>query len=95
MYYKILTVIYCACLLFMSFVMLLMYKNDKKRAKKGMVRIKEKNLLIGAILGGAVGSCLGRIIYCHKTEKKYFSFVIYLNLILEAVILLTLVSKLI
>ena len=31
-YYKILTIIYCAYLLIASLVMLMMYKNDKKRA---------------------------------------------------------------
>ena len=50
-YYKILTIIYCAYLLIASLVMLMMYKNDKKRAINGSARIKEKNLLLGSILG--------------------------------------------
>ena len=31
-YYKILTIIYCAYLLIASLVMLMMYKNDKKKS---------------------------------------------------------------
>lgn len=95
MYYKILTIIYCAFLLLMSLIMLWLYKNDKKRAIKGQNRIKEKNLLLGSILGGAIGSFVGRIVFQHKIDKKYFSFVIYLNLLLEAVVLIILITKLV
>lgn len=83
-YYKILTIIYCAYLLIASLVMLMMYKNDK-----------EKNLLLGSILGGAIGSFIGRLLFHHKTDKKYFSLVIYLNLVLEALVLVLLVTKLV
>lgn len=94
-YYKILTIIYCAYLLIASLVMLMMYKNDKKRAINGSARIKEKNLLLGSILGGAIGSFIGRLLFHHKTDKKYFSLVIYLNLVLDALVLVLLVTKLV
>ena len=66
-YYKILTIIYCAYLLIASLVMLMMYKNDKKRAINGSARIKEKNLLLGSILGGAIG-------YLFKFSTRSLSF---------------------
>ncbi|UKI50837.1 MAG: DUF1294 domain-containing protein [Clostridium sp.] len=36
------------------------------------MRIKEKNLLMCSCFGGAIGSLIGRIIFHHKTDKKYF-----------------------
>ena len=50
----------------------------------GPVRIKEKTLLGSCVFGGAVGGFLGRIVAHHKTNKKYFSFTIYVSLLLEA-----------
>lgn len=69
-YYKILTIIYCAYLLIASLVMLMMYKNDKKRAINGSARIKEKNLLLGSILGGAIVSLLAVFCFIIKLTRN-------------------------
>ena len=45
--------------------------------------IKEKTLLGVTALGGAVGALIGRILFRHKTDKKYFSLTIYFSLIVE------------
>lgn len=45
---------------------------DKNRAKKYKWRIKERTLLLIAILGGSIGAYLGMRTFRHKT--KHFKF---------------------
>ena len=80
---------YIGYLVVMSLLAFFLYGKDKKMAQKNHseVRIKEKTLLWFACLGGAVGSFLGRILFHHKTDKKYFSLVIYLSILLQAAVL--------
>jgi uncharacterized membrane protein YsdA (DUF1294 family) len=89
----ILKIIYPSYLLLVSLIALILYINDKNRAIKGKNRIQEKTLLEVCVLGGAIGAFIGRIIAHHKTDKKYFSFIIYLNIILEIVTLLFILIK--
>lgn len=88
-YNKILLVVYIVYLVLTSLITFCLFKRDKKMAQNGggKVRIKEKTLLSFTALGGAIGALIGRILCHHKTEKKYFSFTIYLSLILEIVVL--------
>ena len=76
-YKKIILIAYACYLAFMSLVAFMLFVIDKKKATKnsGPERIKEKTLL------GAVA--LGRIIAHHKTNKLYFSFTIYLSILLQ------------
>lgn len=77
---------YIAWLVLFSLISFSLFLKDKKMAQKGggPVRIKEKTLLASCVFGGAVGGFLGRIVAHHKTEKKYFSFTIYVSLLTEA-----------
>lgn len=86
-YNKILLIIYIVFLCLMSLVALVMYKSDKEKAKSGKIRTKEKSLLFVSSFGGALGAFFARKIYHHKTEKVYFSIVIYLSLICELALL--------
>ena len=45
---------------------------DKHKAKKGAFRISEASLFITALLGGAIGSTAGMLIFHHKTNHWYF-----------------------
>lgn len=83
MYLKYLFLIYSIYLIIMSLRMLILFKKDKVYATKNRIRIKEKTLLLGTILGGSIGSFLGRILFHHKTDKVYFSIIILLNLICQ------------
>jgi len=74
----------------MSFFTLILFKKDKKRAIKGEIRIKEKSLLFSSAFGGGLGALIGRIIFHHKTDKKYFSIVIYLSTLCEILVLILL-----
>lgn len=49
---------------------------DKYCAKKHYWRISEYNLLGLALLGGAVGTLLGMVLFHHKTKKTHFKVLI-------------------
>ena len=84
-YKKILLVVYICYLALMSLIAFFLFLKDKKMATKnsGPNRIKEKTLLGICAFGGALGGFIGRIIAHHKTNKLYFSFTIYLSILLQ------------
>ena len=82
--------IYAALIVIMSIAAFLMFSHDKKLAVKGAMRVKEKTLLQLAVLNGALGAFIGRIVAHHKTDKVYFSITIYLALLLQAIVLVVL-----
>lgn len=83
-------IFYCIYLAIMSLFSFFLFSKDKKLAKNGLERIKEKTLLLSSCFGGAIGSFLGRIIFRHKTDKIYFSIVIIYSLILQIIVLVIL-----
>ncbi|MCR5741550.1 MAG: DUF1294 domain-containing protein [Gammaproteobacteria bacterium] len=92
MFNKIIFFAFIAYTLILSLISFGLFKKDKKMAQSGggPVRIKEKTLLASVAFGGALGGFIGRIVCHHKTEKKYFSFTIYLSLLLEVATLVVL-----
>ncbi|MBO4623199.1 MAG: DUF1294 domain-containing protein [Bacilli bacterium] len=84
-------IIYLGLTVFFSFVALIAYFRDKKLAVKGKERTKEKTLLFLAVFFGSVGAFLGRILAHHKTDKKYFSMVIYFSMLMQAATIAALV----
>lgn len=87
-YHQILLAVYVAYLVIFSFIAFIMYGKDKKMAQKNTeVRVKEKTLLFLTIFGGGIGAFLGRLAFRHKTNKLYFSFTIYLSLLLQLAVL--------
>ncbi len=76
--------IYLGLTVFFSLVALIAYFRDKKLAVKGKERTKEKTLLFLAVFFGSVGAFLGRILAHHKTDKVYFSIVIYFSMLVQA-----------
>ncbi len=59
-------------LIVVSFTAFLQMGADKKRAKTGQRRIREKVLFFTAAIGGALGACLGMLAFRHKTKHTYF-----------------------
>ena len=84
-------IIYLGLTVFFSLVALIAYFRDKKLAVKGKERTKEKTLLFFAVFFGSVGAFLGRILAHHKTDKKYFSMVIYFSMLMQAATIAALV----
>lgn len=89
---KTVLIIYCIFLIVMSLISIMLYINDKNRAKKGKMRIKEKTLLQFGVFGGGIGSEIGRRLARHKTDKIYFSIVIYLSIIAQIATLAILIG---
>lgn len=84
---QILFYIYLLLMLLSSILAIILYGKDKNKAKNGQMRIKEKDLLFLACYNGAIGSLVGRILFHHKTDKKYFSLVIYFSLLIQIIVL--------
>ena len=84
----ILLICYLALTLIMSIASFALFNKDKNIAKKGngQMRIKEKTLLLSAVLNGAVGALVGRVVAHHKTDKVYFSITIYLALLCQVAV---------
>ena len=47
---------------------------DKRRARKGAWRIRERTLFLWAFLGGSPGAIAGMWCFRHKTRHWYFRF---------------------
>ena len=47
---------------------------DKIKARTHKWRISERTLFLLAILGGAVGGCLGMALFRHKTRHPFFQW---------------------
>lgn len=47
---------------------------DKRRAKRGVWRVKERTFFLLALLGGSPGALLGMWTFRHKTRHWYFKF---------------------
>ena len=84
----ILLIAYVSLIVFMSLIAIVAYASDKRKAIKGKERTKEKTLLFFAVFFGALGSLIGRILAHHKTDKIYFSIIIWFSLLLQALTLL-------
>ena len=59
-------------LLLMSIIGFLLMGIDKFFAKKDMYRIPERTLILFAVLGSAIGSFMGMLLFRHKTRKAKF-----------------------
>ena len=81
---------YGAYLFLLSIITFFLYRKDKKKAKKGKWRIKEKVLLLCSFFGGAYGGYLAMLIYRHKTTKEhwYFTFINILGILIHTALLI-------
>ncbi len=82
---QIIFITYLAFIFLLSLIAFALYGKDKKMAVNGggKVRVKEKALLGVTALGGALGAFIGRKVFHHKTDKKYFSLTIYFSILVE------------
>ncbi len=55
-----------------NFAVFILYGADKRRAKNGGQRIRERTLLAAAFLFGGIGAWLGMCLFRHKTRHKRF-----------------------
>jgi len=57
-------------LLLLNALTFVVYGVDKWRARGGRWRIPERTLLLLAAFGGALGACLGMVVWNHKTSHR-------------------------
>jgi len=74
-------------LMIINIVSFCLFAWDKQRSRKGAWRIRERDLLLLAILGGSLGSLLGMYTLQHKTRHIKFKVGIPLIVLLQAVLL--------
>ncbi|MDD3402185.1 MAG: DUF1294 domain-containing protein [Hespellia sp.] len=60
-------------LLVINLLTILIYGDDKARARRGVWRISEATLLFLALIGGSIGALLGMYLFHHKTKHKKFT----------------------
>ena len=78
--------IFAAYALIVNGTAFLLYAADKKKAKEGAWRIKEKTLIGTAFIGGGLGAFLGMKLLRHKTQHKQFLTLVPLGMILGFVV---------
>jgi len=64
----------------------ILYGIDKRRAIRNKWRIPEKNLLLAAFFGGALGALWGMILFHHKTKKAKFYLTVPVLFVLQVVL---------
>ncbi|MBP3349835.1 MAG: DUF1294 domain-containing protein [Bacteroidaceae bacterium] len=76
-----------ALFLLVNILSLALYGSDKVRARRHDERIPERVLLGIALLGGALGACLGMWLFRHKTFHWRFVVLVPLFMLLHLYIL--------
>ena len=71
---QIVIISYAAYLVLLSIVTFIAYGADKRKAKKGKYRTKEKTLLSLSFLGGAFGGYPAMLVFRHKTKGEHWYF---------------------
>lgn len=66
-----------------NIIVMLVYGMDKWKARRNAWRISEKALIFLAFFLGAIGACLGMILFNHKTAKMKFRLLIPVALIIN------------
>lgn len=75
--------IYLIIIIIMSLITLILYGNDKRKAKKNKWRTPEKILLLASFLGGALGGIFAMYTFRHKNQHWYFIVINFVSLILH------------
>ena len=87
---EIVLIAYGSYLLLLSLITFIAYGVDKKKAKDGKWRTKEKTLLLLSFFGGAFGGYPAMLIFRHKTKAEhwYFTFINILGLLIHIALIL-------
>ena len=90
---QIVIISYAAYLILLSIITFIAYGADKRKAKKGKYRTKEKTLLSLSFLGGAFGGYPAMLVFRHKTkgEHWYFTAVNLLGLAVHITLMILLI----
>ena len=75
-------------LIMINVITFALYGLDKWRAMTSQLRVREKKLIILALIGGSIGAMIGMTVFHHKTRKWYFRLVIPLILGIQVSLIL-------
>lgn len=67
----------------MSAITFCVYGWDKRRAVRGSRRVPEKTLQLLALVGGWPGAHAARALFRHKTQKRWFTVVLWMITLLH------------
>ena len=90
---QIVIIAYASYLVLLSLITFIAYGVDKKKAKSGKWRTKEKALLLLSFLGGAFGGYPAMLVFRHKTKSEhwYFTAVNWLGLIIHTALMILII----
>jgi uncharacterized membrane protein YsdA (DUF1294 family) len=71
----------------------IVYAVDKISAESNAWRVRERTLLVMALIGGSAGALLGMHVFRHKTKKMSFQFWLALILCLQIVLVFYLLQN--
>jgi len=74
-----------AWLLLANLMAFMLFGFDKRRAVRGMARIRERTLLLWALGGGTPGAFAARHFFRHKTRKQPFTRWLWMILFTQGV----------
>lgn len=74
-------------LMIINAVCYFMFFWDKRLAKRGRRRIREKSLFLAAVLGGSLGGLLAMYMFRHKTLHRKFKLGMPLVLVIQLALL--------
>lgn len=84
---KIILIVAAVVLVVMNVLAFALMAIDKKRAKAGAWRIKERTLFLATGLFGGLGGTLGMFMLRHKTKHWYFRLGFPALLVLQVILL--------
>lgn len=80
-------------LIVINYIAFSMFHLDKKRARKNMRRISEKNLLTLCAFGGTFGAWLAMKNFNHKTSKMNFKVPFYIIAVVQLILLFFFIKR--
>ncbi|MCR5223774.1 MAG: DUF1294 domain-containing protein [Bacilli bacterium] len=72
----------------MNVLTFIIYGLDKLFAIKNMSRVSENTLLLLSFIGGSIGAYIGMKFFHHKTNKKKFTILVPLMIIMHIALFL-------
>ena len=81
-------------LIMMNVIAFFAFRHDKRAAEKHQQRIRNRTLILLAVIGGSIGALAGMRIYHHKTKQALFYIGIPIVLVVQIIVVFFIRSSL-